>query len=232
MHKGLHQAKEPFVFHTRLNLLELTGKRAKNLRELMDILEEASESVIYHHTHHFLQQHIYLSPEPANDFTYWVREALQEDVLAERLASIDLCEFNDLNRFRDEVVEIIGEHLRKTGRPLREAPPGEEFHFIKTITFILPTAYRADNLQEFLRGLQKVTVHSLYYHIFETRLRLKRPTNDFSYWLENSLGHLELAKRIERLDPYTHTMEGLRTKIAQLIEQRINSEERPNDKTA
>lgn len=62
------KAKEPFVFYTRLHLSELTGCKASNLKQLVDIIRTMPESSIYHHTHRFLQQHQYLSPEPPNDF--------------------------------------------------------------------------------------------------------------------------------------------------------------------
>ena len=87
------KAKEAFKFYTRFNLRELTGKKAKNLRELVDIIKEVPGSVIYYHTHVFLQQHLYLSPEPPNDFGYWVREILQEYKLGEELSSIDILQF-------------------------------------------------------------------------------------------------------------------------------------------
>ena len=222
MDVGTRKARHPFHFHTRLILLELTGRRAKNLKELLEGIRKVPGSVIYHHTHHFLQQHLYLSPEPPNDFSYWVREALDEDVLAERLSSIDTCEFTDIESLQAAIVTVIDQHMRDGGE-LRQSPPGEEFNFMKAVTFILPTRYRATNLQEFLDAMQKVTVNSLYFHIFEARLRLGRKGNDFSLWLEDSLGEMDIAKKIARLDPYTHTLEGLRVKIRTYVEERLKT---------
>ncbi len=222
MNSGLKKAKHPFDFHTRLNLLELTGRRARNLRELLEGIRLSPVSVIYHHTHHFLQQHIYLSPEHPNDFSYWAREALDEDVLAERLASIDTCEYENIESLAETIIEVIESHLSNGGE-LRQSPPGEEFNFIKAVTFVLPTRYRATSLEEFADSIQKVTINSLYFHIFEARLRLGRKGNDFSLWLEDSLDEVELARAIARLDPYTHTLEGLRNKILGLIVDRIKA---------
>ena len=61
---ALNKAKEPFKFYTQLHIPELTGLKAANLQELLDLIKTVSGSVIYHHTHRFLQQHQYLSPEP------------------------------------------------------------------------------------------------------------------------------------------------------------------------
>ncbi len=66
---------------------ELTGLKARNLRELADTLKVVPDSVIYYHTHHFLEEHHYLTPQPANDLAMWVEEALGDEVLAERLAA-------------------------------------------------------------------------------------------------------------------------------------------------
>ena len=49
-------------------------------------------------------------------------------------------------------------------------------------------------------------------------LRLEKGTNDFSLWIETSIGDTELAQRISRLDPYTYTMEDLRKTIVKIIE--------------
>jgi len=69
-----YQAEEPFRFYTRLHLSELTGLRAATLVQFLGLLKTVSGSCIYHHTHRFLQQHQYLSPEPPNDFAYgWPR---------------------------------------------------------------------------------------------------------------------------------------------------------------
>lgn len=210
---------EPFHFYTRLHLRELTGLKAKNLKELVTRLETVPGSVIYHHTHHFLQQHQYLSPEPPNDFAYWVTEILQDKKLGERLTSINTCDFKTIRELREKIISTLKTHLEKS-KDFREAPEGEEFHFIKSVSFIFPTPYFVSDLQEFTAVLKKITIHSIYFHMFEARIRLEKGTNDFSFWLEG-LGEKELAQKIARLDPYTHTMEGLRGKVIQLVENRL-----------
>ncbi|MBI4394610.1 MAG: hypothetical protein HY583_00285, partial [Candidatus Omnitrophica bacterium] len=201
---------EPFHFYTRLHLRELTGLKVKNISELLAFVKTVPGSIIYHHTHHFLQQHQYLSPEPPNDFAYWVRENLNEVALGEQLASINTCEFASIRALRDKIAETIESFLNKTKKPLREAYEGGELHLIKATSFILPTPYMASSLEEFVSALEKVTIHSIYFHMFEARLRLEKGTNDFSLWFENMLGEKDLAKKAARLDPYTYTGEELR----------------------
>ncbi len=216
----LPRAKEPFRFYSRLHLRELTGLKARNIAQLLEQLREVPGSVIYHHTHHFLQQHQYLAPEPPNDFAYWVTEVLQEKKLGERLASINTCDFATIRALREKIISALESYLEKTKGELKQVEEGGEFHFIKSISFVFPTPYEAHDPAEFILVLKKITVDSIYYHMFEARIRLERGTNDFSVWFENSLGEKELAKQVAKLDPYTHTMEGLRGKIIRLVESR------------
>jgi hypothetical protein len=216
----LKKAKEPFHFHSRTHLTELTGLKAKNLREFVDILKRVPDTVIYHHTHHFLEQHHYLTPEPSNDFAVWVNDALGDEVLGEGLTSVDTFAFPNMEALRERLVGIIEEHLSK-GCNFREVMPGREFHFAKSVSMILPTPYVAHDLREFVEALRKISLGSLYFHIFESRLRLGRGLNDFSIWIKDSLGETELGEEIARLDPYTYTLEGLRSTLIQLIEKRI-----------
>lgn len=218
----LTRAKEPFIFYTRLNLTELTGLAASTLPQFLEILKTAPDSCVYQHTHRFLQQHEYLSPEPPNDFAFWASEALGDDELGEKLASIDTVRFSNLAALRDRIVGAVGEHLARTpAAATRRAGPGEDFYFMKTVSFVIPTPYRAYDLGEFAEVIRKITIHAIYFHIFEARLRLAKKSNDFSNWIENSLGDAELAKQIAALDPYTYTLEELRKRLITLATKRI-----------
>lgn len=219
----MKRAREPFRFHTRLNLSELTGLKASTLPELLEIIETVPGSCIYHHTHRFLQQHQYLSPEPPNDFAYWVSESLGDDELGERLASIDTVQFGTIRALRNKIIATIAGHLADVPSAQRRfAREGEEFHFIKSTSFVLPTNYVANDLGEFAEILKKITIDSIYYHMFEARLRLERGTNDFSVWIEGALGETDLARDIARLDPYTRTLDDLRKTLIGLAETRIS----------
>jgi len=210
---------QPFKFYTRLHLTELTGLRASNLSQLLKLIKKVPGSCIYHHTHRFLQQHQYLSPEPPNDFAYWVSEVLGEAALGEELASIDTIRFNTIRALREEIIETIEYYIKNNFfSRLKFSSEGEEFHFMKSVSFISPTKYIAYNLSDFAEILKKVTIDSIYFHIFEARLRLEKPANDFSCWIETSLGIKELADRIANLDPYTYTLDDLRQVLINVIE--------------
>jgi hypothetical protein len=111
--------------------------------------------------------------------------------------------------------DVLPEELDAT------VPPGKEFHFKGSRRFSLPAGPEARTLTEFLEGLQKTSISSLYLHVFEARLRPPLGVNDFSHWFENELGEKKLAADVARLDPYTQTLEGLRNRIAGLVARRL-----------
>jgi hypothetical protein len=209
---------EPFHFYTRLNLVELLGRQAKNAAELLQGVRRVPGSSIYYHTHRFLQQHHYLSPEPPNDFAFWVTNSLGLDKLGEQLASVDTVKFRSIRGLREKFIEILESFNHDENARHTDCQKGEEFHFMACRTFVLPTPHEARNLKEFYEILKKVSINSIYFHIFEARLRLERGENDFSNWLED-IGQKKLAQEISRLDPYTITLEGLRKTLLQRVSQ-------------
>ena len=212
-------AAKPFLFRTQLSLVLLTGLRASDAKELRDGLEQAPEMSVYYHTHHFLQQHQFLVHEPPNDFAYWVTNVLNETRLGERLAAVDTVRFRSLQDMRTALLTAL-HPLNDDKNVLRKAPPGHEFHFMKSVLFNLKTPFTAATLEEFAECLKKISMHSLYFHMFEAGLRTAKPMNDFSSWLEE-LGEKALAREIDRLEPYSRTMEGLRSHIIHLVEKRL-----------
>jgi hypothetical protein len=79
-------------------------------------------------------------------------------------------------------------------------------------TFIVPTPYLVADLKEFCSALEQVSLNTLYFHVFEAPLRLKRDENDFSAWFR-LLGKEKLASEISSFDPYTITLERLRKRL-------------------
>ncbi|MCF7870718.1 MAG: DUF5752 family protein [Candidatus Omnitrophica bacterium] len=210
---------DPFIFRTRINQIELLGKKAKNLKQLADGIKTVPAPSIYHHTHRFLEQHIYFSPEHPNDFSYWTTTSLGLKRLGEIIASVEIFQFKDIELLRKKFVTIIETYLENVSS-LRNCILGEEFNFMASKMFILNTPFKAYNLKDFVDCLAQVTIHSFYFHMFEARMRLQKHENDFSRWFKDN-GFERLAGQIASLDPYTHTLEGLRKKIINLIKKYI-----------
>jgi len=205
-----------FHFQTKFDLTLLLGQKAASARELLAHIRSVPKASIYFHTHKFLEQHHYLSPEPPNDFAYWVSTVLNETNLGERLSSIDIIQFRSITELRDSIIGELDRYL-STSRRAVEAPNGQEFYFMSCRTFVLPTPFVAHSLTDFKNFLKLVSIQSIYYHIFDARLRLEQGENDFSRFFR-SLGQDSLAEEVLRLDPYTYTLEGLKQKLVSLIE--------------
>lgn len=209
-----------FRFHTGRRLVELCGRKAKNLNELLTNLREVSASSVFYHTHERYLTHHFQKSDFHNDFADWTSRALQEQASAERLAAIDMLAFTSLEDLRGALVKAMEASVNSNGGRSRECPPGDEFHFCQVKSYIMPTGMAAENLGEFAENLRHITNSSTFFHFFEARLRLERPTNDFSLWLTD-LGERRLADEIDRIDPYSLTLEELRQQIYVLCRRRL-----------
>lgn len=209
---------EVFEFMQCVSILRSTGKKARDLRELRDILSSVNENSLFHHTHqYFLKGHIL---EYTNDFAQWAGESLEERALSEELSNIDPYEFRDMGVLRERIISVIDGYLRRFPEP-REVMAGDEFYFAETVTIVFPIGVRAGNLAELLMGIKYVDTASIYYHFYEARRRLGAGTDDFSLWIGKVLGKQDLAERIKAIDPFMHTVEGIRAYIAEAIEEEV-----------
>lgn len=206
---------QPFYFKTRFHLVRLLTTKAKNPAELLAGIKIVPAASIYYHTHRFLRQHHYLSPEPPNDFAFWLTNILNLRELGELFAGIDTVSYRNMENLRAAFIRILEDYMASHGSNV-ECAEAYKFHFMSCITFVLPTPYVANNPEEFVAILHKVSIDSLYFHIFEAKMRLERDENDFSAWFEG-MGKVKTAKQIARIDPYTITLEGLRNKIIQIV---------------
>ncbi len=206
---------EPFHFRTEWHLVELTGLSARTLQHLLNTMREVPGSSIFHHTHEKFLAHHFETPVVYSDFARWVGDALREDALAEKLATIDMLSFTSIRQIRNAIIRMIEDYLRTIHGRSRECPPGEEFHFCKTKSFVTALGITASDVADFFSKLAAITNNSLYFHLVGARLRLEVPTNDFSRWLAGC-GRMDLAKGIEALDPYACSLDELKADIIEL----------------
>jgi hypothetical protein len=141
--------------------------------------------------------------------------------LAERLAAIDVREFTSIAALRERLLHLIETYLQKNPRSAVK-PAMEPFYMMAADLVVIPTPYVARNMEEFAEGLRKVTIHSIYYHFIDARLRLKLNSNDFSAWLEQELDLSRVGSQLNRIDIYTSTLEGVRHSILKIIEGEMN----------
>ncbi|MGE5894821.1 MAG: DUF5752 family protein [bacterium] len=211
---------EPFEFRECVSLLKATGKKAKTLSELRDVIAKVSDRSLFHHTYeHFLKGHIL---EYTNDFAQWAGEFLEERALSEELSNIDPYACKDMAELRKVLLDIIDVYIERFPEP-REAMAGDEFYFNETVTLVFPAGLWAKNLAEFLMAIKYIDTGSLYYHFYEARLRLGAGVDDFSKWFEAS-GKKELSQTVRAIDPFMHSMEGIRERIAHAVEEEVRKD--------
>lgn len=211
------QARAPFYFNSGAHLLRIGRERATNLQELLDAVRTCADASIFQHTFQTLEEHHFIQKGFSNDFSHWAFAACNEVELAERLASIDIREFTSISALRERIVQTIESYLQKNPRAATR-PAMEPFFLMAADLIVVPTPYVAHNLEEFTDGLRKVSIHGIYYHFIDARLRLKLDTNDFSNWLEHEMGMKQAADRLNQIDIYTTSLENVRRGILRIIE--------------
>jgi hypothetical protein len=217
----LEEIIEPFEFRQCISILKSTGKNAKNIKELRDLIAIVSDECIFHHTYqYFLKEHIL---EYTNDFAHWAGENLEESALSEQLSNIDPYDFKNITDLRNELIHVINDYLERFPEP-REAMPGDEFYFNETVTLIFPAGIRAKNLAEFLTAIKYVDSDSIYYHFYEARIRLGSGIDDFSRWIEDVFGKKDLAEKTRTIDPFMHTIEEIRKHIIAAVGEEVRKD--------
>jgi len=218
----LKKAEHAFRFKTASYLTRIANQMATNLTELKRGLESCSDTSIFNHTFQTLSQHHCLTRGFSNDFAQWVLAACNQPELAEHLASLDIRDYLSLSELRADLKRLVSEYCEKY--PSQAAHSAfEPFFFCEAIGVEVPLGVEAWTLEEFRDGLQKLSHASFHFHFIASRLRLQLRTNDFSYWLESRLDLGTLAKRVNRIDIYTNTLESALQRIISLVEREMDS---------
>lgn len=211
----------PFEFYETISILKATGKKAQDLAELRNGIAGISDESIFHHTYqYFLKGHVL---EYTNDFAHWAGESLEESILSEHLSNIDPYSFKSVNEVRKELLRVIDGYLEHFPEP-RAVVPGAEFYFNESVALVFPEGVRARNLAEFLIALRYVDPGCVYFHFYEARSRVDTETDDFSKWFEEGLGKAELARKVRAVDPFMHSVEGIRKLLGEFVEQGLRDE--------
>lgn len=209
------QKRPSFTFIACMEVKELLGLRADNEIQLMELLEDVPSDSIYYHMHSYFLRHSFLAGPYTNDFANWAAIQLRDRVLGEKLAGINISPDKELDDVRIELIETVDKHLFQL-RNIPGVTTGSPFHFMSSRIVEIPLGIQVYDLHGFLEVLRDVHSSSIYYHIFEARIRVRRGRNDFSSWLEGCLGLSDLAAKIEKIDFYMRSLEDLRSEIGRL----------------
>ena len=187
-----------------------TGHRAQNLREFRNGLVACDPESIYYHFWGRLLRPRFDEPEYNNDFAAWAHRALDEKALAERLSAVNPAEFTDLEALRQELVEIVENHLDESSY-IAWTQADKQFYFISSQIVVFDTNNQATSPQELKRLLPMMSAGSIFYHFIDARRRSPKIIDDFSAWLLSiGKGYEQLVGNILSLDPYFSSLLELR----------------------
>jgi len=207
-----------FQFCSSASLEKLTGRKASDLDELLELVKTCSSSSIFYHTFSAFRKLREIQTPYTNDFAVWIARHLNEDALAEKLLAIDLAEYNTIESLRKRILELL-EGYRVEDAALFQRPATEPFYLYSLVRFVYLTDKFAYNLSSFRQLLDTISADSIYYHFIESRLQTQLHTDDFSSWMEENLDYKELAEKIRNIDINIYTLEELRVRIGEMIDQ-------------
>jgi Family of unknown function (DUF5752) len=214
---GLDIAQTPFEFFTVAHLTKIGNHSAGTLDELLSGLEQCSDASIFHHTFQTLGIHHFLTEGFSNDFAQWVLADAGRDALAEQLAALDVRDYASIAALRADLCRAVREYNEQHPEFAHQQTL-ERFYFCESLEVTFPFGMTARTLDEFHDGVNRLSHAAFYFHFISSRLRLHLGTNDFSYWLANSLGLKALGDNINRIDIYTNTLDSARAKMLRLVE--------------
>jgi hypothetical protein len=215
---GIESAKAPFETYTLAHVSRMGGQTANTLRELAEGLETCSDESIYHHTIVAMRNHLAVTDGLTNDFAQWARTSLHREDLADLLSIAEITDcrtLGDLRRALGEIVRAYMETHPEAGDEAAEHP----FDFCEGMEVAVPLESAARTLEEFRKCVQDMNGESFYLHFVAPRTRHEMQSNDFSVWLEKSLGLRGLAAKINEIEVMDCTLEGAREKILGLLDQ-------------
>lgn len=194
-----------------------TGKRAQNLREMVERIEIIPDGSIYHHFWERMLRSGFDDPEYINDFAAWAWRNLHDPPLAERLALINPTDFKNIDELRQALLDIIEERLAESEH-VPWAKQGQAFNFTTSQIIIFDTGVRIKSLGELREYLPGMPLGSVYYHFIDARRRTASGKSDFSEWLAG-FGelHQDLIRKINAIDPYFTTLGQLRQELTAIL---------------
>lgn len=194
------------------SLLEWTyGDPARTVHGLLQRIEDAPASGIHFHTHHTYLLRPFIGSHYLNDYANWSSEHLRDERLGERLSMVLPSQFEDVEELRAALIDVLENHLSELGTEQRVIGKSDPFTPMDGRTFALPSGPRAHTLKEWVRQLEKATLHSIYYHFYEILWyeEQAREKLDPASWMR-SIGEDEAAEAIESFDPFSWNLNEFR----------------------
>ncbi len=192
-----------------------TGRKARLLQEFRSELAHIEAASIYHHFWGGLLQPGFEEREYNNDFATWVRHAIHDTVLAERLSALGPTRFSDLEALRQKIIDLIDNRLDEVEH-LLWTRADRQFEFVCSKIVVFDTNNRLQAPRQLASAIGKLSVSSVFYHFIDARRRLPGERDDFSHWL-STFGDefLSLQETLSSIDPFFGSLSELRSRLAE-----------------
>jgi hypothetical protein len=194
-----------------------TGKKARQLQEFRNELAEIEPTSIYHHFWGGLLQPRFEEREYNNDFAAWVRHAIHDVVLAERLAVLTPTAFPDLETLRFAILDLIDTRFDEV-EYLLFVRATEQFEFIRSQIVVFDSHCQFSQPDELAVALPTLSTSSIFYHFIDARRRTPDGRDDFCDWLMAfDDKYVDLCKKLSGVDPFFGSLSELRSRLAQIF---------------
>jgi len=206
---------KPFRFKDAVRLTCPVGETAATLREFRGAVERVAPSVLHHHLRETPLRFAFTLWDYPNDFALWAADALENRALAERFAVLDPFHESNLELLRENILDAVDDALGELHSHF-PVPPGQEFYFANSVAMKFDLDVTAADLDELVGALERVPASSIYYHLYEARLRTDAGSDDLSNWLA-AAGLQDEANRLSDLDIYMLSLEDCRRVAIELL---------------
>jgi len=201
-----------FEFRTEVWVTAYTGVKAKSLQEFTEAIKVVPNSSLFYHFYLNLFNYHNLPTDYPNSFAHWLARNNCE-ILAEKISVIDPIRYYDLEKLREDLLSILWECEAEKVKAFLEP-----FHFIYVHRHVLETGRVAYNLEEFVEGIEKSSIYSLFHHLITCRVDKGSAINDYSEWLINQ-GYAKKGEAIESIDVYMLNLYEVKEAILEVMKE-------------
>jgi hypothetical protein len=186
-----------------------TGRVCWNLRELLEATHSVSDAVLEHHMMRCaLEDHFELHEFP-NDFARWCWTVLGDNMLGEQLGLLDPYRHASTSALRAELINIVEDRLWGLDH-IPWARPGLEFHLVESRLIAYDTGERLHTPAALLEAIERMSLRSIFYHVYDSRRRTAGKSDDISLWLEARGADKSLVAALRGIDFYFLNLSQLR----------------------
>lgn len=199
-----------------------TGERAQNLKELRDRLKSVDPACIYYHFWGTLLRPVFDDPRYNNDFAIWVYDALHDQQLAERLGVLDPADFVDIEKLREELLDIVDEELDRS-EILPWTSHDSQFRFMRSQIVVFDTGHAVTDPSTLADAVAGMSAGSVFYHFVDARRRTPEGVDDFRAWLAGLPGdHGAAISRLAGVDPFFRSLVELREELESTLRETLS----------